>query len=286
LQGLGTQSCELSSDPDEPLRKLIEGFSAAGLATLRVERSGVGDSGGPPIQSTTLFDEIAAYQDALGFLAHHPLVKNIVLFGHSVGGMIAPVLALEDMFLAKASGIAVFGTSSLRWVDCIVRATRRQRQLAGMSGEDLDQYVADWAEMHEDVCHRGFMPWQVLAMKPHLGWIQGSACQGETMFGRHAKFFQQLERMDLPLLWKTVPTKVLVMHGEYDWACGPDEGRALADVMKLVAPDRVQFVELSAVGHDMRRHASIEESYANPRKGQWDERVVQTVVEWIAEMGQ
>ncbi|MBK9258394.1 MAG: alpha/beta fold hydrolase [Polyangiaceae bacterium] len=283
LQGLGTQSCELSTDPDEPLRKLIEGFSASGLATLRVERSGAGDSEGPSIQNTNFFAEIAAYRAALDFLAHEPIIKNVILFGHSVGGMIAPVLAGEG---ANLAGIAVFGTSALRWVDCIVRATRRQRQLAGMSGEELEEYVADWAEMHTEVCRGGHLPFQVFATRPHLGWMVGSGCHGETMFGRHASFFQELERMDLVALWKTVRTNVLVMHGEYDWACGPDEGRALADAVAEVDAARVQFVELSAVGHDMRRHASIEESYASPRKGQWDERVVETFLKWAEEIAQ
>jgi len=82
-------------------------------------------------------------------------------------------------------------------------------------------------------------------------------------------------------LWKTVSTNVLVLHGEFDWVCGPDEGRGLASAIADVDPARVTFVELPAVGHDMRRHASLAESYANPRDGQWDERVAQTAVEWI-----
>lgn len=282
LQGLGTQSCELSADVDEPLRKCLEGFSQAGFATLRVERSGVGDSEGPPFQGTNLFDEVAAYRAALDFLAHHAHVRNVVLFGHSVGGMIAPLLAGEGTNLL---GVIVFGTSALRWVDCIVRATRRQKLLAGMSGEELEGYVAAWAEMHNEVCRGGYLPWQVFARQPHLDWLEGTACHGESMFGRHSAFFQQLERMDLVALWKTVRSNVLVLHGEFDWACGPDEGRALASAIAEFNPDRATFVELSSVGHDMRRHASIQESYANPRHGEWDDRVVRTAVEWINGLG-
>lgn len=283
LPGLGTSSCELSEDPDEPLRKLLEGFSAAGFATLRVERSGTGDSEGPPISTTNLFDDVAAYRAALEFLQQQTLVKDVFLFGHSVGGMIAPLLAGEG---ANISGVIVFGTSSLRWVDCLVSATRRQKRLAGMSGDELDDYVAAWEKMHQEVCRGGYLPWQVFERFPELGWIEGSACRGETMFGRHATFFQQLERLDLAALWKTVHCKVLVMHGEFDWACGPDEGRGLAETIRQVDAERATFVELSAVGHDKRRHATIEESYANPRLGCWDERIVETAVEWLRRTNQ
>ena len=104
------------------------------------------------------------------------------------------------------------------------------------------------------------------------------------MFGRHASFFQQLEGLNLSALWKTASSKVLVLHGEFDWACGVDEGRSLAETIAAVDPSRVKFMELSQCGHDMRTHASIGESYANPRRGIWDERIVRQCVQWIREV--
>lgn len=104
------------------------------------------------------------------------------------------------------------------------------------------------------------------------------------MFGRHASFFQQLERLNLSALWKTGASKVLVMHGEFDWACGVDEGRGLAETIAADDPNRVKFIELPGCGHDMRTHASIGESYANPRRGVWDERIVRHAVDWLHEV--
>lgn len=280
LSGLGSQSVELSDDPDEPLRRLLEGFSEAGFATLRVERSGVGDSEGPAHHTTNLFDDVRAYRAALEFLACHPLVGNMALFGHSVGGMIAPLLAGEG----NVRGIIVFGTSSLPWVDCIVRATRRQKRLAGMAEDELDTYVAAWETMHIEVCRHGYLPEQVFERWPSLRWIEGTACRGETMFGRHGSFFQQLERLNLAALWRTVPSNVFVMHGEFDWACGPDEGRGLADTIAAENPNRVKFLELPMCGHDMRTHANIGASYANPRNGVWDERITRHSVDWLREV--
>lgn len=282
LQGLSTQSCELSADPDEPLRKWIEDFSKAGFATVRVEQNGLGDSEGPPISKTNLFADVAAYRAALRFLEQHPLVANVFLFGHSVGGMIAPLLTTDD---SNIHGTMVFGTSALRWVDCLVRATRKQKSLAGMHGEELDAYVEAWEYMHNEVCRGGSVPEQVFERIPELRWIEGSACRGETMFGRHVTFFQELERLNLMELWKTVSTPVLVLHGEFDWACGPDEGRDLANAIADVDPNRATFVEFSATGHDMRKHVNIEESYRNPRLGKWDERIVETAVQWIRSKG-
>jgi pimeloyl-ACP methyl ester carboxylesterase len=267
LQGLGCASCELSQDPDDPLRALFEGWSRSGLATLRVERSGVGDSEGPPCRETDFFAELAAYRAALDALGRHRDIARTVLFGHSVGGMIAPLLAGEG---DGVSGVVVFGSSSLRWYDCIVRATRRQRLLAGLAGEALDAHVAAWGELHARVCRDGLMPAEVFSRYPHLSTLEGSACHGETMFGRHVSFFQQLQRLDLAALWGTVSAPVLVLHGAYDWVCAPEEGQGIADAVSGPLRGRARFVELAQIGHDLRRHESLSQSYAHPRQGKWD----------------
>lgn len=282
LSGLGTGSCELTRDPEDPMRRLLEGLAAAGIATMRVERSGVGDSEGPPCQTTSFFDEVAGYRAALLALSSDPLVGRIVLFGHSLGGMIAPLLAGEG---TQARGVAVFGTSSLKWVDCLVRATRRQRILAGMEGEALEEYVAAWSEMHASVCREGMFPRDVFAARPHLAWLEGASCHGETMFGRHASLFQEIERLDLPALWRTTTVPVLVLHGSYDHAAAPEEGRMIADEIAAASPGRARFVQLEGIGHDMRRHESLAQSYENPRAGAWDEGLLRATLEWLAHEG-
>lgn len=282
LSGLGTTSCELPQDPDDPMRAFLTGLSAAGIATKRVERSGVGDSEGPPCQTTSLFDEVAGYRAALEALAQDPLVGRIVLFGHSLGGMIAPLLAGEG---TQARGVAVFGTSALKWVDCLVRGTRRQRVLAGLEGEALEAYVAAWSEMHAAVCREGMFPRDVFAQRPELAWIEGTSCHGETMFGRHVSLFQELERLDLPALWRTTSVPVLVLHGSYDYAAAPEEGRMIADEIAAASPGRSRFVLLDEVGHDMRKHPSYAQSFTNPRGGVWDEGLLRATLEWLAHEG-
>ena len=240
---------------------------------MRVERSGVGDSEGRPCQTLGFFEEVAAYRAALDSLAKDERISKIVLFGQSVGGMIAPLLASEG---SRVSGVVVFGTSSLHWYDCIVSATRRQRALAGMAGEELERLVGAWSEVHRMVCREGKTPAEVFAERPDLAFLEGSACHGASMYGRHVSFFQELERVDLPALHRTIAAPLLVLHGEYDWVCHPDEGRAIADV----APAS-RFALLSAVGHDMRRHESLASSYTEPRRGVWDDRVVRETAAFI-----
>lgn len=265
LAGLGHGSCELPADPDDPRRKLIEGLTALGLATVRIERSGTGDSEGPPSSETDLFAELAAYRAWLDVAkGHRDLdVSSVVLFGHGVGGMIAPFLAGEG---SGIRGLVVFGTSARKWSDIIVRGTRKQRILAGASeGPDLDLQMSMWTELHTRVCRDGLTPEEAFDLAPHLAILEGPAARGTKMFGREAAFFHQLERLDLPSLWRTTSVPVLVLNGEYDWVCEPDEGRRVAELLP-----NGRFVELPEIGHDMLRHASLEKSFRSPREGRWD----------------
>ncbi|MDI1435969.1 alpha/beta hydrolase [Polyangium sorediatum] len=282
LSGLGTGSCELSQDPEDPMRRLLEGLAAAGIATMRVERSGVGDSEGPPCQTLGFFDEVEGARAALESLANDPRVGRIVLFGQSLGGMIAPLLAGEG---TRACGVAVFGTTSRKWVDCRVRAARFQGSLAGMEGEALEEHVAAWSEMLVSVCREGMFPRDVFAARPELAWLEGPSCHGETMFGRHVSLFREIERLDLPALWRTTTVPVLVLHGRYDHAIPPDEGRMIADEIAGASPGRSLLVLLDQVGHDMRRHESHVQSYTNPRAGVGDEGILRTMLEWLALAG-
>ena len=102
LQGIGEESIETLS-PDLPL-----GLSRAGFGTLRIERRGIGDSEGDP-GSRRPEQEIAAFAEAISRSKKESWVSSVVLFGHSLGGMLAPFLA------SHASAIVVYGTSAERW---------------------------------------------------------------------------------------------------------------------------------------------------------------------------
>jgi uncharacterized protein len=275
LPGLGLGSCELSADREDPRRKLIEAFTALGLVTIRVERSGTGDSEGPPAATTDLFTEIEGYRAALDALRAEEDVDSIVLFGHSVGGMIAPFLGGAPSGIAA---IAVFGTSARKWSECIALGTRRQRLLAGVpDDEELDRYVASWADIHSRVLGGGLTPEEVFELSPSLRALESPACTGRTMFGRDVSYFQQLERLDLPSLWATTNVPVLVLAGLNDWVCGADDAEAIASC----AP-HARLVELEGIGHDMLHHEDLARSFHSPREGKWDGSIADAFAAWLA----
>ncbi len=274
LQGLDAGSCERPFEPDHPERRLVSQWAAAGFATLRVDRCGVGDSEGPPPTEAGLDVEIATADAAIEAAASIDGVdaSRVFVFGVSLGGMIAPLASR----LARARGVIVFGTSAERWRRCAVGTVERQLSLRGHHGEDLAERVALWAEMHAAVCRDGLSPGEAMERRPHLAVLASRACRGDTLFGRSAGFFRALDAADLRAAWGRADRDVLVLRGEHDVVSGE---RDALSVVEAAGP-RARMIELPGVGHDLRKHASLEQSLRAPLAGAWDGQVGEASVAW------
>jgi dienelactone hydrolase len=87
---------------------LMHRIGNQGFVTMRVEKSGVGDSQGEACDSIGYSEELAGYKAALKALQSHPAVdrERIYLLGISLGGVFAPIVAAET----HVAGISVWGT--------------------------------------------------------------------------------------------------------------------------------------------------------------------------------
>jgi dienelactone hydrolase len=110
IQGGGCGSIDTPFSIDIGQPALMHAIGTKGFVTMRVEKSGVGDSEGQPCPSIGYNEELAGYRAALSSLRTHPSVdpQQIYLLGVSLGGVFAPILAAET----KVAGISVYGTGA------------------------------------------------------------------------------------------------------------------------------------------------------------------------------
>jgi len=108
LQGGGCGSIDSPFSVSGGQPGLIHAIGSQGFVTMRVEKSGVGDSEGPACASIGFNEELAGYRAALTALRSLPSVdpQRVYLVGISLGGVFAPLLAAET----KVAGISVYGT--------------------------------------------------------------------------------------------------------------------------------------------------------------------------------
>lgn len=108
LQGGGCGSIDTPFSQNEAMTGLLHTIGSQGFVTMRVEKSGVGDSEGPACETIGYSEELSGYQAALKSLQSNPSVdsRRIYLLGISLGGVFAPILGAET----KVAGISVYGT--------------------------------------------------------------------------------------------------------------------------------------------------------------------------------
>jgi dienelactone hydrolase len=108
LQGGGCGSVDTPMAADFGQSGLVRTIAAQGFVTMRVEKSGVGDSQGPPCSAIGYAQELDGFRSALAALKQRPPVdpNRVYLLGISLGGVFAPLIAGEN----RVRGIIVYGT--------------------------------------------------------------------------------------------------------------------------------------------------------------------------------
>lgn len=247
LQGLASASCEAPLGGGGPLARLIAGWAAAGFVTLRVEKPGLGDSEGPDPSRVDFARELAGFRAGLEHLRARDFVDpaRVLLFGHSLGGMVAPLLAREH----PVRGVAVYGASARPWLECELASYRRQRGDAGASASELARRMPEVESLLRAVYREGRTPAQLYRERPALRVIGGASFTSDRAHGRPLEFFRQLDRAELAAAWSELDARVVAYHGARDRVCGADEAAEIVAIVNRAKPGRARYVELPGLDH-------------------------------------
>ncbi len=259
LQGITCSSIELHATPDAPLARLVAGWAARGFVTMRLERRGVGDSDGDEAEaSTDLAMELAGARAALRALASYAFVDPaaVFVFGHSLGGIVAPLLAGE----ALARGLVVYGTTAAPWLTSMASGFRRRLSLLGVPVDARERHVA-----------RDLAAVTALLRDDAVG----------TFAGRCAALHRQLHACDVAAAWRGLALPSLVLRGEFDALVGPEEAAELVELASARGPGRSTHLELAGLDHAMTAHATLAASLRAPGAGAFDARLVDETAAWM-----
>jgi pimeloyl-ACP methyl ester carboxylesterase len=301
-----------ASTPDAPVVYFIQGFScgsveggprddlyyrlgeeliARGIGYYRVEKVGMGDSQGPlKCQEVDFQTETDGFRAAYRHLIEQRKVppERIFMFGHSLGGLTAPLLAAET----APRGIAVFGTVVRNWADYHRDLDATQNFLIG--GEDPAETAAV-ADRRRDVVRMFYFdrmePAAIAKARPELadGLRNAFNWDGSRgIFGRDYLFAQQLAALPLLDAWKKSRTNVLAIYGGSDMVALTDvDHRYLADIANHWRPGSGRYVEIADTDHGMQQVGSRDairqrnRSGGEPLSGPFNEKVAEELAAWI-----
>jgi pimeloyl-ACP methyl ester carboxylesterase len=272
-------SCDAIENPGrgDGWMQMLHGIAErSGWALYRVEKPGVGDSEGPPCSQNDLDTDLAAFRAALAQVRAMEDVDSsrIVLFGGSIGGGLAPVLAAEG----KVAGVIAVGGFSRTWYQHMLEIERARLTYEGTAPADIDRAVTGFATFYDLFLRGKLTPAQVIAQRPDLEPLWYDAPDGQ--YGRPAAYYQQVEDLDVAGAWARIDVPVLVLHGEYDWIMSRAEAEHAVEVVNAHAPGQASLAILPRTDHHFGVYRSPVDAYRE-QGGEVSDEVVTRIVEWL-----
>ncbi len=248
IQGIACESIDHATSPEAPLAGLVHGWAREQIESIRFDKRGVGDSEGGPCGATDFVTELADARAALAVARSSAKASGapLLIFGHSVGGIIASSLAGATSQLA---GVITYGAPVERWIACLVDSTRRQLELSGAPPEEIEYRTQGVRELAE---------------------------AGE-LDGRSAAYHAQLDALDLAAAWTAVTAPVLVLRGEHDWVVRADDQARIAQL----ARGKTMVIDLPGLDHLFGMHADRAASLRDYGIGAFDPSIVSVTRRWI-----
>ena len=274
-----------------PVRKLLEGVSKEGYVVIKTEKAGVGDSrSSRGCRDVNLFEEVALFEASFNALKKYDFIDhdNVFVFGHSMGGVQAPLMNTEF----EPGGIIVFGTVVRPWFDYFTEQHRKQRLMMGQDYLENEAAYQQAVRFYYRFMIEKESP-EMLLQDPEMAEFLENNWRSElggVMNDRHYTFWQQLQDTNLFRAWSETSSPVLSLHGEGEYiAFNPWEHELIADIVNKYNPGKAQFVSVPNTDHSFIfvndiEHAITVRNDAQYWRENFNQDVVRLVVEWMDEI--
>ena len=271
MTGIGCFSQE-SVGLESTESKLLYGLTQAGFVTMRVEKSGIGDSEGVPC-SAPAYDfstELSGYVAGLFTLRGYDFVdpQRVFLVGLSIGGVQAPLVARH----APVKGIVVINTTARPFLDYMHEVRRRQMVLRGVAYDEVeDRLVAS------DRCNRELL---IEKKDPEAVLARDASCADFINYPAPPAYMRQWTTIVPAKEWKAIEAPVLVVGGEMDFVALAGDAQYLRDMIESFRPGHATLAVIPKMTHAMSHVETMTESLAMG-DAPFETRLLDTVAAWL-----
>jgi pimeloyl-ACP methyl ester carboxylesterase len=291
LSGSGAQNRDEEVFGHKPFLVLADHLTRAGIAVLRVDDRGTGESTGD-MSGATMADFAEDAKAGLAMLQARPEIAadRVGLIGHSEGALVAPMVAADSdlpAFVVMLAGPGVTGDSLLlRQVELIMRAD-------GATDEQLSGIVAQQRELLRLVRKDAEIE-RIRAQYTELLRAQMSVASGEEPSEEEldamlalpmsvtSPWFRHFIAFDPSEVLSRVRVPVLALYGEKDLQVDPKQNLPeIRRVLLAAGNEDVTVVELPGLNHLFQKAetGNIDEYYAIEET--FDPQALAIVSSWI-----
>jgi pimeloyl-ACP methyl ester carboxylesterase len=277
---LSCGSVEIPAQGGDGLSQLFKAVAArSSLVFMRVDKAGTGDSQGDCAE-TDLDTELGGYRAALDALRARPDVDptRIYIMGASIGGALAPFVAAMLPTETPVRGLIVTGGFAKSWYEHQLEQERRRLMLAGLAPGEVNAQLVGFAELYTEFLIRKRTPGEVISRLPHLKpiWYDEPAHQ----YGRPARYYHQVQALNVLAAWSRISAPVLILHGEHDWIMTRADQDLVAAAVNRNRAGAVRIVDLPRAGHDLDTYSTLEDAF-NDRDPVYEPLVEREVLAWL-----
>ncbi len=274
---LSCDSVELTSpDPKGVERVLREIVRTSGALVMRLEKAGVGDSEGDCAR-TGFDEELEGYRRAFAAFLRHPRLdaSRVTILGISNGGGFAPLVAGD----AKVAAYITVGGWSKTWFEHMIDLERRRVVLSGTDPARATPLLKALAEFHAAYLFERLTPAEVAARRPHLQgvWYDKPTSQ----YGRPARYYHELQALDLAAAWGRVRVPVLVVWGEYDWIMDRADQEQIVRLVNAVGVVRARLLVVPRADHLISQHPDAVAAYRHMGEGGYPEDAAAQILAFV-----
>lgn len=237
--------------------KLVDTWIRAGFAVVTIEKTGMGDSYGcTDCADADLATDISVFDAGYRYMQALPCAdkNNLFIWGHSMGGVIAPLVAERY----QPRGVVAFATVFRPWSEFLLEMHRVQAPLDGKSYGETEDFVRLMQKVYYEFFRLKKSP-EELYRNPEYKEIVASELEykpgARHMWGRHWRFWMQLDSVDLARSWANVNCPVLSAFGGADYiACSRMEHELIARAVNSTHPGHATYLEVPDVDHLLTRN--------------------------------
>ena len=259
--------------------QLIHDLSKAGYLVMRTEKPGVGDSKGKPCSDYGFNYELKIHQEALQQLQKRPDVdtENIFLFGSSMGGTMAPIIAQNQAI----KGLMVTGCYYKTWYEHMLEIERRISFLSGDAPALTNQKMKQWSQFYNLYLHHKMTPQAILQKHPEYKDLWKD--QPLHQYGRPVSFYMEANEHNIPQYWENISAPVLVIYGEYDWIMSREDHLMIAEAMNKKETGLGTFIEVPKASHGLQLYKNRQAAF-DSYSPDLDPHLSEKLIRWINEV--
>jgi pimeloyl-ACP methyl ester carboxylesterase len=267
--------------------KILKSFSDEGWVTVRVEKPGVGDSEGGPALLVGFDEEVDIYRQTLKTLDKYDFVdrSQVYLFGHSMGGCHAPIIASEQ----PVKGIITYGTVSDTWLEWVIKAARIQGPLGGQTRAEIDAEVRKTVGVYHYLYNEKRTIAWIKENHPELNDVTNQTSADGVMMGvRSIKYMQEVNDKNFCSYWtKLGKTRVLALFGEADFISLQSCQEQVATAVNAANPGMAEYKVVPVSDHGFNTARDFKDSHTKWGKpgNEFNPTIIQMMKDWIKTLG-